>query len=122
MHNMNKVIYKPDPQSTDEFTIIVDQDEYSKWKNGDTSIPLSQVVDCKTFTVFFSGQGAQGILGQASKQQLDTSFGTHDETEVVEHILKHGREQRVSLNTNAADAQFNPTRGRFYDSAGGGRT
>ena len=63
------------------------------------------------FDVFHSGQGNQGILGRASKQQLDTVFGTTKDDEVVAKILKDGqtrvgdkfdRELGSKLGRNAA--------------------
>lgn len=69
-------------------------DEYKKWKAGDTTIPLADVVD--SFQVFHTGQGTQGIMGHPSKQQLDTCFGTHTDTDVVEIILKEGELQAAS--------------------------
>ncbi len=45
------------------------------------------------FQVFFSNQGTQGILGKASNQQLDSVFGTHKDTDVVEQILAKGKTQ-----------------------------
>lgn len=83
-----------DPNSTDLFQVIVNHDEYKKWKAGDTTIPLADVVD--SFQVFHTGQGAQGIMGNPSKQQLDTAFGTHTDTDVVEIILKEGDLQAAS--------------------------
>ncbi|KAL1735870.1 AFG1-like ATPase-domain-containing protein [Schizophyllum commune] len=107
--NVTKVAYKPDTQSTDEYLVIVNADEYKRWKDGDTTIPLVEVVD--SFDVFHSGQGNQGILGRASKQQLDTVFGTTKDDEVVAKILKDGqtrvgdkfdRELGSKLGRNAA--------------------
>ncbi|KAL4260037.1 Ribosome maturation protein SDO1/SBDS N-terminal domain-containing protein [Pleurotus pulmonarius] len=79
-----KVIYKPDPQSTEEYLVIVDHDQYKKWKEG-------AVVD--SFQVFYSNQGNQGLLGKPSKQQLDTVFGTHKDDDVVLAILQKGKLQ-----------------------------
>ncbi|KAI0920942.1 hypothetical protein AcW2_006066 [Taiwanofungus camphoratus] len=45
------------------------------------------------FQVFFSNQGAQGLLGQASRQQLDSVFGTHKDTDAVEQLLNKGEMQ-----------------------------
>lgn len=42
------------------------------------------------FTIFVSEQGNQGLLGQASKQQLDTVFGTTKEDEAVKKLLELG--------------------------------
>ena len=89
--SLTKVIYKPDVNSTSEYVVIVNPEEYKKWKDGDTSIPLAEVVD--SFSVFWSTQGHQGHLGQPSKQQLDTDFGTHKDDEVVKHILEKGKSQ-----------------------------
>lgn len=84
-------MYQPDTQSTDEFTVIVNPAEYKKWKDGDRTIPLTDVVG--SFKVFYSNQGAQGILGTPSKQQLDTVFGTTKDVDVVTHILEKGKDQ-----------------------------
>jgi hypothetical protein len=66
--SFNKVIYKPDVHSPDTFQVIVeDSVVYKKWKDGDKTIPLTDIVD--SFQVFHSDQGTQGLLGQASKQQ-----------------------------------------------------
>lgn len=83
-----------DPTETDLFQVIVNGEEYRKWKAGDKTIPLTEVVDA--FEVFHTGQGAQGILGKPSKQQLDTIFGTHNDTAVVEQILEKGELQSAT--------------------------
>ncbi|KAK7470350.1 ATPase [Stygiomarasmius scandens] len=88
---LTKVIYKPDPTKTEEYIVIVNPEEFKKWSDGDTSIPLVEVVD--SFQVFFSEQGSQGLLGHASKQQLENTFGTSKDTEVVEQILNKGKSQ-----------------------------
>ncbi|KAI0700588.1 DUF1960-domain-containing protein [Cytidiella melzeri] len=85
---LTKVVYKPSTQSTEEYTVIVNHEEYQKYKEGGYSIPLVEVVD--SFDVFFSNQGAQGILGKASNQQLENEFGSHKDIDVVEQILKKG--------------------------------
>jgi len=113
--SITKVVYKPDSQSTDEYTVIVNPDEYAKWKAGDTSLPLAEVVD--SFEVFHSSQGAQGLLGRPSKQQLDTDFNTHVDVEVVEYILKHGREQAGTMGTSSGGVT-NLARGSFVDQGG----
>lgn len=80
-----RVVFKPDSQSTDEYIIVVaDVDALKKWKEGDTTIPLVEIVD--SFDVFHTGQGAQGQLQRPSKQTLDTVFGTTNE--VRESCLK----------------------------------
>ena len=72
-----------------------------------SSLPLSEVVDCAVyacftddltwsfvaFSIFHSSQGHQGFLGQPSKQQLDTDFGTIKDADVVQVILEKGKKQ-----------------------------
>ncbi|KAH8094949.1 DUF1960-domain-containing protein [Cristinia sonorae] len=109
---LTKVVYKPDSQSTDEFTAIVNLDEYKKWKEGDSTIPLTEVVD--SFSVFFSNQGTQGILGKASNQQLENVFGTHKDIDVIEQLLKKGTAQAgEGLDQRSGQASLNINRGSF---------
>ncbi|KAH7105606.1 DUF1960-domain-containing protein [Auriculariales sp. MPI-PUGE-AT-0066] len=87
--SIHRVIYKPDSQSTNEYTVIVDADEYKKWQEVlSRSVALALVVD--SFEVFFSNQGSQGVLGKPSKQQLDTDFNTHKDDDVIKAILEKG--------------------------------
>jgi ribosome maturation protein Sdo1 len=53
------------------------------------TIPLVSIVD--SFDIFHTGQGSQGLLARPSKQELETVFGTHNDTEVVEQVLSKGR-------------------------------
>ncbi|OAX44047.1 DUF1960-domain-containing protein [Rhizopogon vinicolor AM-OR11-026] len=120
MRALTKVVYKPDTQSTEEYTVIVNPVEYKKWKDGDRSTPIAEVVD--SFKVFHSGQGAQGILGTPSKQQLDTVFGTTKDINVVTVILEKGKEQSGNgYNTGTGGVSTNIARGSFtIDSKGKG--
>jgi len=89
---LTKVVYKPDSQSTEEYIVIVDEEEYDSWKKGDTSIPLARVVD--SFDIFYSEQGNQGYLGRASKQQIHTVFDTTKPDEAVKKVLELGKAKR----------------------------
>ncbi|KAJ7180396.1 ribosome maturation protein [Mycena crocata] len=109
MTKTSKVIYKPDSQSTEEFTVIVNSEEYKKWKDGGLTIPLADVVD--SFQVFHSTQGAQGVLGKPSNQQLDTIFETHKDVDVVTIILEKGREQVTDGVASSTFTGSNPSRG-----------
>jgi len=117
--SLTKVIYKPDPQSTDEFIAIVNPVEYKKWHEGDTTIPLSEVVD--SFHIFHSGQGVQGILGQPSKQQLDTVFGTHNDIDCMTILLQKGTAQ-ASEAISGGTASTNFARGTLADLKSGRNT
>ncbi|KAJ7572554.1 ribosome maturation protein [Mycena floridula] len=117
--SLTKVIYKPDSQSTEEYTIIVNPEEYKKWKDGDTTIPIAEVVD--SFAVFVSSQGSQGILGAPSKQQLDTTFGTHNDVAVAEKMLQLGKAQSGDGITSSGGTS-NVTRGSNVVDRGTSRT
>ncbi|KAI0331239.1 DUF1960-domain-containing protein [Cubamyces sp. BRFM 1775] len=126
VRELTKVVYKPSPEATEDFIVIVNPAEYKRWKNGETSIPLAEVVDCEcpfvhqvvwppppavhapergsqsvltpghdrsAFQVFWSNQGAQGLLGTPSNQQLDNVFGTHKDVDVITQILQKGKEE-----------------------------
>ncbi|PAV21352.1 hypothetical protein PNOK_0397900 [Pyrrhoderma noxium] len=90
---LTKVIFKPDSQSTEEYIMIVNGQEYKKWKEGGNSIPLTEVVD--SFKIFVSAQGKQGHLGEASKQQLENIFGSSKDIVVAEKLLKEGVAQNA---------------------------
>lgn len=60
-----------------------------------SSIPLVEVVD--SFDIFHTGQGSQGHLNRASKQELENIFSTTNEDEIVQIVLEKGR--IVSSNT-----------------------
>ncbi|MBW0496713.1 hypothetical protein O181_036428 [Austropuccinia psidii MF-1] len=88
--NLAKVIFKPNPNSTDEFICIIsDRAAYENWFQGDKSIPLVEIVD--SFDVFHTGQGAQGLLQRPSKQELETVFETSNDVDVVTKVLEKGR-------------------------------
>ncbi|KAJ7752782.1 ribosome maturation protein [Mycena maculata] len=122
MAKTSKVIYKPDSQSTEEYTVVVDTEEYKKWKQSDErgTIPLAQVLD--SFDVFYSGQGAQGLLGKASNQQLDTVFETHKDVDVCKIILEKGREQGTDGVASSTFTGSNVSRGGDGTRGAGGRS
>lgn len=64
----------------------------------------------EAFNVFFSNQGAQGILRQPSQQQLDNVFGTHKDDEVIKIILEKGQLQH-SEAIGSGSGSLNRTRG-----------
>ncbi|KAI5116356.1 hypothetical protein M0805_003807 [Coniferiporia weirii] len=83
MKSLTKVIYKPNSQSTEEYMMYVNPVEYKKWKDG--------VVD--SFKVFVSSTGKQGYLGEASNLQLETIFGSKNDFDVAEILLRGGTSQ-----------------------------
>lgn len=109
--SLTKVVYKPDTQSTDEYIVFVNPAEYKKWKAGDKTIPLAEVVD--SFKMFYSNQGAQGILGAPSKQQLDTIFGTTKDVDCMTQILEKGKDQAGNGISAGGMTATNAARGSF---------
>ncbi|KAI0727332.1 DUF1960-domain-containing protein [Fomitopsis betulina] len=125
---LTKVVYQPDTTLTNEYVVLVNPDEYRKWKEGGTTIPLVEVVD--SFQVLWSNQGNQGKLSTPSRQQLENDFGTHVDTDVVQHILEKGKEQTGKsfsagtgiAATNQSKGSFGiDTKGKSLSGIGGGR-
>lgn len=62
--------------------------------------------------MFWSNQGAQGLLGRPSKQQLENVFGTSKDVDVVGQILQKGKEETgKAIRTGTGSA--NLTKGSF---------
>ncbi|CEH17249.1 Ribosome maturation protein SBDS, N-terminal [Ceraceosorus bombacis] len=129
--SFHKVVYHPEHNANDLFQVIVNGEEYKKWKAGElmaapvsplcSTIPLADVVD--SFQIFHTGQGAQGIMGKPSRQDLDNFFGTHNDTDVVLQILQKGDLQNASAKDGFSSTNDGKS-GAFQASAGathGGR-
>ena len=73
------------------------------------------------FEVFWSNQGAQGLLGRPSKQQLENVFGTHRDDEVVKQVLEKGTAQASEGIKNSNFGSTNVAMGSLaVDSKGKG--
>ncbi|KAI0720345.1 ribosome maturation protein [Cerioporus squamosus] len=107
---LTKIVYRPSAESTEDFIIIVNPAEYKRWKEGGTTIPLTEVVD--SFEIFWSNQGAQGLLGRPSKQQLENVFGTSKDVDVVKQILEKGKEESGKA-IRSGDGASNLSKGSF---------
>ncbi|CAG8575087.1 10611_t:CDS:2 [Paraglomus occultum] len=102
-----RIVYKPQG-SREEYFVYAYPGELKKWRT-DKSIPLTDVVD--SFDIFeILGGGNDGIAGRASKQRLENAFGTSNNTEVIEIILKDGAIHSTVEPGNFAT--FNETRGK----------
>lgn len=64
------------------------------------------------FDVFWSNQGAQGILGRPSKQQLENVFGTSKDVDVITEILNKGK-QESGKGIRTGEGTTNLTKGSF---------
>ncbi|EJF62377.1 ribosome maturation protein [Dichomitus squalens] len=107
---LTKIVYKPSVEAHEEYIVIVNPQEYQRWKEGGMTIPLAEVVD--SFDVFWSNQGAQGILGRPSKQQLENDFGTSKDVDVVTEILNKGK-QESGKGIRTGDGVANLSKGSF---------
>ncbi|KAI9053511.1 hypothetical protein LZ554_002466 [Drepanopeziza brunnea f. sp. 'monogermtubi'] len=86
-----KIHYKG---KTEDFVIFVDDAKVVENYKTDKTIPLAQVVS--SFKVFVTHKhGKQGPLDSASKQILDTEFGTDKEEEVIKLIIEQGTLQET---------------------------
>ncbi|OJT05362.1 SDO1-like protein C21C3.19 [Trametes pubescens] len=106
---LTKVVYKTD--ANEDFIVIVNPAEFKKWKEGGTTVPLTEVVD--SFQVLWSNQGAQGLLGTPSNQQLDNAFGTHKDVDVITAILQKGKEETGKGIRSGEGTATNLTKGSF---------
>ncbi|KAJ9110700.1 hypothetical protein QFC19_001529 [Naganishia cerealis] len=73
---INIVVLKPVPQSTKEYMVIINPDEYKKWKGGDKTIPLVQVVD--GMLLFSSETGSQGRWLTPAAGEIAADFDNYN--------------------------------------------
>ncbi|KAK7695387.1 hypothetical protein QCA50_000023 [Cerrena zonata] len=107
---ISKVVYKPDHTRSDEYIAIVYPNEFKRWKEGETTLALTEVVD--SFDVLYSTQGSQGLLGKPSNQQLDNDFGSYKDVDVITQILQKGKlETGSGINTSTVGT--NMSKGSF---------
>ncbi|KAH9850805.1 DUF1960-domain-containing protein [Lenzites betulinus] len=107
---LTKVVYRVSPEATEDYVVIVNPAEYKKWKEGGATVPLTEVVD--SFSIFWSNQGSQGLLGTPSNQQLDNAFGSHKDVDVITQILQKGKEE-AGKGIRSGDGATNVTKGSF---------
>ncbi|KAI0751024.1 DUF1960-domain-containing protein [Daedaleopsis nitida] len=108
---LTKIVYRPSVEANEDYIIIVNPEEFKRWKGGGATIPLAEVVD--SFDVFWSNQGAQGILGRPSKQQLENVFGSSKDVDVVQAILEKGKEESGKAIRSGAVGATNQSKGSF---------
>jgi len=95
-------------ENEDYIVFIDDQDSLKKYKEGDKSVPLADVV--QSFKIFVTHKhGAQGTYDGASNATLDNEFGTHEPEEVIKKILEKGTLQ---------ESEFQERSGSKNDSKG----
>jgi ribosome maturation protein Sdo1 len=67
--------------------LIVEGESYRKYQQ-DKTIPLAQVVD--SFEVYQFEEGKSGRMGKPSQQELQATFGTTNEDDIVQFMCEHG--------------------------------
>lgn len=78
-----------------DYTVFADSiDAVNNWRKAPDSTPLAQVVS--GFRIMSSTQGNQGMLGEPSKQQLETEFGVTGD-EAIKKILMNGKVQEQKV-------------------------
>ena len=90
----HKLFYKG--SNVDDFVIFVDDVNLrEKYLKGDTTIPLIDIVSI--YKVFVNRQGGlEGVLDEASKNELSNEFGTTDVDAIIKKILKEGSDKQGS--------------------------
>jgi len=85
-----KVFYKG---TDNDFLVFAENSELlDKFRKGDTTIPLVNVVS--VFTVYTSRTGgSEGLLDEASKSELSNEFGDKSIEEVIKTILLNGSDK-----------------------------
>lgn len=90
---LEQLTYTPsDPKTSQDhpntMVLMVDEEMLGRYQR-DKSIPLANVVD--SFEVLKYAQGSRsGMLGKPSKRELEETFGTTRDDEIVEFMLQHG--------------------------------
>lgn len=87
----HKLFYKG--SNVDDFVVFIDDATLrDKYVNGDTTIPLIDIVSI--YKVFVNRQGGlEGVLDEASKNELSNEFGTTDIDAIIKRILKEGSDK-----------------------------
>lgn len=100
--------------NVDDFVIFVDDVQLrEKYLKGDTTIPLIDIVSI--YKVFVNRQGGlEGVLDEASKNELSNEFGTTDIDSIIKRILKDGADKQSSSISKGS--------GSHNDSIGAGDT
>ena len=92
---LEQLTYTPRPANANDrpvtMVIVVDEEMYQKYAAGDKSLPLTSIVDSFSVFKFDKPCSKQGPLGQPSKAEIQNTFGTTDETKIIEFMLQHGR-------------------------------
>lgn len=93
MSEPHKIFYKGNEH---DFVIFTEDPEaIKKYKAGDKTVPLSDIVS--VYKVFINRTGGvEGVLDEASKSELDAEFGKSHVDEVIQIILDQGEDKKTA--------------------------
>lgn len=107
----HKLFYKG--KEYDFIVFIEDPESLQKFKNGDTTIPLVDIVS--VFKIYTNRQGgSEGVLDEASKAELSNEFGKAKEDEIIKKIITEGSDKHSAHLSRGGNSK--------NDSIGGGST
>ena len=90
---MDQLTYTPSMATANDhpstMVLMVDDEMFHKYRNGDHSIPLAQIVSSFEISKY-AGRGNEGKLVKPTNSEKHDVFGTTNSTEIVEFMLEHG--------------------------------
>lgn len=91
---LEQLVYTPTDLQTSQdnaptFVVMVD-DQMIKEYRKDKSIPLANVVESFEVFKYADGHGRSGKLMRPSKREIEDTFNTSNEDEVIEYIIANG--------------------------------
>lgn len=110
---IEKVVYTPKPASVVDhpksMVILVDREMLEKYKV-DKSVALASVVGGNDIQTF-DKPGTEGIMVKPSQSELDSAFGTTNETEIMQFMLEHGSMQPTGTERSKNDPHLKQFQG-----------
>ena len=82
---IEELIYDSDEGT---FVMMVDSEAFGKYKDGDSSIPIAEIVN--SFDIFRYEQGHTGEKSTPSNRELSDVFGSSNDMAVAEFMVKNG--------------------------------
>lgn len=94
----------------DFVVFIEDSNLVQKYKGGDTTIPLIDIVSI--YKVFINRQGGvEGVLDEASKSELANEFGSSDVDAIIKKILVEGTDKKSAGSFHSGESGKNDSMG-----------
>lgn len=96
MNSLIQVVYRPELHPSQshhppEFLVLVEEENYLKWKKDPSSVALIDVLASSKDPVGVINHGQTGLRCKPSKQELFDNLGSEDSFMAAEFVLKHGK-------------------------------